>query len=190
MYDTGGGRPSYIGDNLFMATKYIEANDVSVNCYDQAYATATFGNLLGMQARPHVIEPFGYMNTCNLVGIGMCNNPLFDFNTEMEYLYDLVETNGNFIIERKVVGVFQSPRYAICPIDETRRSFFSKHVFVLLNRKVYDACIGPICGTGAKGDYLHSLIDHSTENEALLGCFSPVSVPITDEDANLNYQIE
>ena len=54
----------------------------------------------------------------------------------------------------------------VCSEDETQRSYFRAHTFVWFHDgEVFDACIGPNLGSITINDYLHSIIDVSTENE-------------------------
>ncbi|MDR0780524.1 MAG: hypothetical protein LBF16_07495 [Pseudomonadales bacterium] len=83
-YDTKDGMARFmsseLGGNftLFDYIKKTNPNNVPltiVNCYDQAAAVQAFSGCLGVEVKWKYQEPFGYIKTTNLVGVGPCNNP-------------------------------------------------------------------------------------------------------------------
>ena len=83
-YNLGSGGAAYsdiddvwpVSQSYFMVTAYAQKQYTLVNCVDQSGALVTFGRLLGVQnVKALHAHPFGYINTVNLIGVGMCNNP-------------------------------------------------------------------------------------------------------------------
>lgn len=139
-YDTkGGGSPkfgvSYDG-GTFKLLSYINKSPLmrnTVNCYDQAAAVQTLTGAIGCGSLTWIFaEPYGYINTTNLVGVGTCNNPFFDAYGQPPVLKDR----------------FSSERTA-----------FSNHAFVSVAGKILDACAGPHVGTETLPQYLEVAID-------------------------------
>ena len=140
-YVVGGSRP------IFSATRYmnnvssgsagITAPASSVNCYDQAAALTTFGTMMGIDVRYRFLLPFGYINLTNLVGWGLCNNP--------------------------IPGSCRNPNL-IVGADDTfpNRSLFGNHAFCSYSGMAFDACAGPALGSLSVADYLEAAIDHSS----------------------------
>ncbi|RQS37404.1 hypothetical protein DIE03_02320 [Burkholderia sp. Bp8992] len=87
----------------------------TVNCYDQASAVFSLAAALGIKPGIYFQNPFGFINSTNLVGIGACNNPFFS-------------SNGS---TPTVAG------------DSPARTSFGNHAFAHLSHKVEDACAGP-----------------------------------------------
>jgi hypothetical protein len=77
------------------------------------------------------LDPFGFIHTTNLVGVGSCNNPFY-------------RTNGS----DKVV----------LPHDP-KRTPFGNHAFVDMNGKILDACAKPHVGTETLQEYIIDSID-------------------------------
>ncbi len=112
VYDTRYGARAYAGSHLgdsMKLSQYIDKTlNNTVNCYDQAAALTSFGCLLGLDVEYKFMQPFGYINTVDLVGVGNCNNPFFTLNSFPQ----------------------------IAGADETGRSLFGNHAFVLLTSKI------------------------------------------------------
>ena len=121
-------------------------------CSEQAYGLATLGNLLGIYSTVVMTQPFGYVNTVSIVGVGPCNNPVY-------------------------LGPYTTNHVAICGADDISRSRLTRHRYVFAEGAVFDACFGPALGTQTNIEYLKSIIDSSTEEEWLKSLFSPVDVP-------------
>ena len=145
-YDVGGGRAHFASGSSassFNLTGYMSKTGNIVNCYDQAAAVVTLGRLLGIGVNYRYMQPFGYINTTNVVGVGNCNNPF----------YPLLVAPYNI----KIVGN-----------DNTSptRTAFGNHAFASYGGMVYDACAGPTTGSQTEAAYVASTIDHSTSAEA------------------------
>ena len=166
-YDTENSRSHYwdaIG--TFELSNYMAGTDSRVNCHDQAYGIATFAGLVGIKTLIVEAKPFGYVNTTNLVGVGLCNNPIYEKPEEIVYWKDEMDGQGQFITMQMTNTVLRTP---ICSADETQRSYFQTHVFVWAHDgRVFDACLGPCLGSKLINDYMRSVIDYSTENERRL----------------------
>lgn len=146
-YDAdGGGRAHFASGSSassFNLTGYMSKTGNIVNCYDQAAAVVALGRLLGIGVNYRFMDPFGYINTTNVVGVGNCNNPF----------YPLLSAPYNI----KIVGN-----------DNTfpNRIGFGNHAFANYDGMVYDACAGPATGSQTEAAYVASTIDHSTPAEA------------------------
>ncbi|WP_423368408.1 hypothetical protein [Burkholderia sp. LMG 32019] len=135
-YDTISGAAHFGGSvamtgGLFELKKYMQKRAVkaggaaasggaaddgrTVNCYDQASAVFSLAAALGVKPGIYFQNPFGYINSTNLVGIGACNNPFFS-------------SNGS---TPTIAG--ESPS----------RTSFGNHAFAHLSHQVEDACAGP-----------------------------------------------
>jgi hypothetical protein len=115
---------------------YLARVSETCNCYDQAGAVQALTGALGATVRWCFLEPFGFINTTNLVGVGPCNNPFFRDD----------ET-------RKVV-----------PPDDPARTAFGNHAFCkTLDEKIVDACAGPHVATENPDEYIAASIDSSKE---------------------------
>jgi hypothetical protein len=124
------------GSNVFPA----RADNV-VNCYDQAGGVCMLGNVLGITVEARFMQPFGYINIVNLVGVGNCNNP---FCGKPEY-----------------------PSAQVTGADDLTRSAFWNHMFTRYgsSSNVYDAGAGPSTGTRAEAQYVSDTVDTSTSGE-------------------------
>ena len=120
---------------------------VFVNRMDQSYAVATLANILGIEAKVAELHPFGYMKPLNLIGVGLCNNPVY-------------------------LGEHTTNHIAVCGSDDASRSRFVRHRYVFAEGVIFDACAGPALGTQTQAEYLNSVIDHSTADEERHGYFS------------------
>ena len=134
------------GEIMFSLDGYLKKNIPYVNCADQAYGLATFGNLIGIDSAVVKTQPIGYINTIEIVGIGPCNNPGY-------------------------LGGATTNHIAICGVDDTSRSRLTQHRYVIAEGVVFDACIGPALGTQTNIGYLESIIDTSTDVERLWSPF-------------------
>ncbi|MBQ4199872.1 MAG: hypothetical protein II649_08310 [Kiritimatiellae bacterium] len=169
-YETKRGASRYYSHDrsCFKLSSYLQCTKLDVNCYDQAYGVATLGNLLGIYATPVFTQPFGFINTVNLVGIGRCNNPF----------YSGTSTSVHAVIEGS---------------DNSIRSAFGNHMYVFAEEKIFDACTGPEMGIKTHIDYLKMVIDSSTEDELLSSFFSPLDFLETPRVLSFetrNYRIE
>ena len=137
----GGSRP------IFSATRYMSnvssgstgstTPALSVNCYDQAAALTTFGTMMGIDVHYRFLLPFGYINLTNLVGWGLCNNP--------------------------IPGSCRNPNLIVGADDIfPNRSLFGNHAFCSYSGMAFDACAGPALGSLSVADYLEAAIDHSS----------------------------
>ena len=113
-----------------------------VNCYDQAAGVLVLGSVVGIKQAYVFMEPFGYLNEIDLIGIGPCNNPFFPES---------------------------SPYLACCgENDTTIREPFGNHAFVSCEGLVFDACAGPATGDYTHASYIAMVIDRSTPQELLV----------------------
>lgn len=136
-YDTGGGRPAYGvrgSGGTFQLDSYIRAVKTVVNCYDQAAGIQALSGAVGVSLKWCYLQPYGFIKTTNLIGIGLCNNPFFD-------------TNGST---------------AVVPPNDPSRTAFGNHAFGSLAGKILDACAGPHTGTEDKSQYCNASIDSTT----------------------------
>ncbi|MDR0522564.1 MAG: hypothetical protein LBH00_12040 [Planctomycetaceae bacterium] len=151
-YDTVSGASGFgmgMAGGAFKLTDYINRTSTTVNCYDQAAALYTLGRILGINVQYVYMQPFGYINEVNLVGVGQCNNPFYNNNDPF------FTTDPNPIVDSDWT------------ISEGR-SRFGNHAFTVLadssnTEYVYDACaltIDVVLDT-----YLSDTIDTSTDAE-------------------------
>ena len=120
-----------------------------VNCYDQAAAVQTLGTLLGIDIKYNYMDPFGYINKVNLVGVGECNNPFFndpDITSDTNKIPLINPPSGN--------NSFIYPEI----------SGFGNHAFTMYNGQVFDSCAGPVLGISV-ADYITNTIDKSTDDK-------------------------
>ena len=182
VYDTVSGSSRYWITNSFSATAYINVTNSAsatnfVNCYDQAYGVATIGNLLGPTTAvvPWHTEPFGYINTTNLVGVGTCNNPFYNMTIQNIYVKDVSAAGSVFF------GNCMPPTDLVCSVNDKTRTWFLRHKYVVLDvggvDYVFDACAGPFCGESTRIDYLNRAIDRSTQEEELLSFYTSLRMP-------------
>ena len=133
-YDTMSGSPAYgvsYDGGAFLLDSYLKAALTVVNCYDQAAAIQTMCGAVGVALKWYYLEPFGKINTANLIGVGSCNNPFF-------------KSNGST---------------AVVAATDPKRTGFGNHAFGGLTDKVLDACAGPHTGTETKAQYVAASID-------------------------------
>ncbi len=121
----------------YMAKKGKTGN--VVNCYDQAAAVQALTGSIGAKLSWVFLQPYGYINKTNLVGIGACNNPFF-------------KGNGT----KPVVDRLSPDRTA-----------FGNHAFIANGTKILDACAGPHVGTETLRTYMESAIDAEVTITAL-----------------------
>lgn len=143
-YDTISGRGRYCnlsGTILSIAaefnlTNYLKRTKKIVNCYDQAAGVTVLSAVVGIGAKFWFMDPFGYINTTNLIGIGSCNNPFYN----------------NPTYSNKKIWITGDPK---------PRSPFGNHAFGNYSSRIYDACAGPDVGTRTPKKYIKNSIDHS-----------------------------
>ncbi len=143
-YDTMQGASNFgsipIGGYGFKLLNYIkkQGNDAAipnkVNCYDQAAAVQALSGALGAKVDWIFMQPYGFIKTTNLVGVGSCNNPFY-------------KSNGTAAIVVK---------------SDPKRTAFGNHAYVYLNTKIHDSCAGPHAGTESLRQYLEAAIDAET----------------------------
>ncbi|MGB4574000.1 MAG: hypothetical protein WBI79_03255, partial [Kiritimatiellia bacterium] len=133
---------SYLGGTMQL-TKYMDKSLGNiVNCYDQASGVCALGTLLGIDVTYRFMDPFGYINTVNLVGEGNCNNPFY----------------GNPNITGGKIADSNQVEYV--------RAAFGNHAFANYKGCTYDACVGPHTGTKTEAQYVADTVDTSTPAEA------------------------
>ena len=141
-YDTVRGSTNYCRgssfDSLrFLLLDYMACKDEIVNCYDQASAIQVLCGALGVKITWLYLDPFGFLNESNLVGVGMCNNPFF-----------------------RARGANPNP---VVASDDPGRTPFGNHAFCVNKAfKTFDACAGPHVGTENTEEYLIASIDSTT----------------------------
>jgi hypothetical protein len=121
----GAGPPNAYGDTIQNV----------VNCYDQAAALQALTGVLGIKAIWILAEPYGFIKTSKLVGVGACNNPF----------YDLKKGPG-----------------PITASDHPDRQPFGNHAFVQLFNKlggILDSCAGPHKGNETIVQYIANTVD-------------------------------
>ena len=171
-------------------TGFLAASTRYVNCSDMALGVATLGGLAGARVSVCRTYPFGYVNTVNLIGIGECNNPMYESDDDIRYWVNVTNelTGAVERIERQGTAL----PLAVCPPDETRRSYFASHLYVVdAGGNVHDACVGPELGTRGITPYLRAVIDYSTPNEADRGNYhtDPARAGTTG-DMNKNFLLK
>jgi hypothetical protein len=132
-YDTLQGAPRYWNANAasFALKNYLLRHHTRCNCYDQASAVQVLAGAVGVVTQWTFLDPFGYIQPANLIGVGMCNNPFF-------------ESNGS---DRMI-----QPHHA-------NRTAFGNHAFCDLAGKMVDACAGPHTATETAQEYINASID-------------------------------
>lgn len=151
-YDTFHGAPAYGCSGTggtFQLAAYLAAAKPVVNCYDQAGAVQSLAGALGVAANWFYLQPYGFIHTTDLVGVGPCNNPFFSGNGSAA-----------------TVGT-----------NDRKRSAFANHAFAGLGGKVVDACAGPHTGNEDRARYVSAAIDATTTLYSLYGDFRPGTVP-------------
>jgi hypothetical protein len=151
MYDTVGGASHFnamgLGASGFRLAAYISpppaGRERVVNCYDQAAGLTALAGAVGVYLTWKFMEPFGYLATSDLVGVGICNNPFFT-------------TNGT------------AP---VVDVNAPNRTSFGRHAFTnfpsLINsdaglpQSIGDACAGPARFTGDLRAYVDSAVDQT-----------------------------
>ena len=147
-YDTFNGAPVYGcsgAGGTFHLESYIAAALPVVNCYDQAGATQALCGATGTPLIWHYLDPYGFIQTTNLIGVGQCNSPFFS-------------KNGTT---------------AMMAINDSRRTAFGNHAFCDLGGKILDACAGPHTGTEDQTQYCAASIDSATTLYSLYQNFRP-----------------
>ena len=80
-YDTFSGGPKFgVGGHggHFQLWDYMHKARTTVNCYDQAGAVQSLSGCLGILPTWIYMDPYGFIQQTNLIGVGACNNPFFD----------------------------------------------------------------------------------------------------------------
>lgn len=151
IYDTNVGGPHYGADRHgatdFQLARYINMGAGKVvNCYDQAAGLTALAGALGVRLDWKYMAPFGYLATCNLIGVGQCNNPFYRSNNS-------TPTIGG---------------------QSTDRTGFGNHAFTAFPRAqnadvtgvdggaaegIGDACAGPSTFDGTLADYVATAVD-------------------------------
>ena len=137
IYDTKEGRSRFgVGPTggTFNLGSYIGAAAARVNCYDQAGAIQSLCGAVGVPLSWIFLEPYGFINETNLVGVGYCNNPFFS----------------------------SSASTRIVPRNDIKRSLFGNHAFCNRAGKILDACAGPHIGNETPAEYCLKAIDKLT----------------------------
>ncbi len=159
----------------------------TVNCSDQSYGLATLGNLLGIHSTVVMPQPFGYINTVNLVGVGPCNNPGYESSHTYQYWKEEIDGMGGVTNREYNTTIIHTP---VCAEDETQRYYFLVHAYVwVFDGRIFDACVGPALGTLLINDYMRSVIDYSTENERRVSRYWEWA-SLQDRVPSLNYNLE
>jgi hypothetical protein len=136
-YDTKEGAPRYwdASSGEFALNKYMARGIARCNCYDQASAVQVLSAAVGTRLDWVYMDPYGFIQSTMLVGVGLCNNPFY--------------TNPSFSKERNTRP------------DDPRRSPFGNHAFCHRDRMVLDACAGPHDGAELLQQYVGAAIDSS-----------------------------
>jgi hypothetical protein len=148
IYDTYGGAPAYGGSGsggTFKLEAYMAAALTVVNCYDQAGAVQSLCGATGTILTWYYLDPFGFINTTQLIGVGACNSPFYSSNGTPPMM----------------------------PVNDPLRSAFGNHAFVGLGGKIVDACAGPHIGTETQAQYCSASIDSATTLYSLYVNFLP-----------------
>ena len=166
-YNTTNGAPRYAivlssGITGMRLSEYMsKSRGNMINCYDQAAAVQSLGNLLGVNVTYNYMRPFGYLNKVNVVGVGDCNNPFYN-----DHSY-LPPTNRIPLI---------NPPSGINTLLYPNISGFGNHAFAIFSGEVFDACSGPSLGKSVSL-YLSETIDTSTTNKQnIAGSASNITV--------------
>lgn len=151
-YDTKRGAPRYgvwaNGNGKFKLTNYLKKTETTVNCYDQAAAVKVLSAVVGIGVKYQFMNPFGYINPTNLIGVGLCNNPFY---------------NNPIYTNKKITSV-----------NDPNRSSFGNHAFVKYHGKINDACAGPDLGSRTPKQYIKHSIDHSPSVKCAAGTESDI----------------
>ena len=139
-YDTHYGEshfgPDALGGNFNLRSWVLQTTvcNALVNCYDQA---GIFQICLGLS--PHalstwkLLDPFGFIKQTNLIGVGPCNNPFFEWNNSTAII-------GN---------------------NDPKRTPFGNHTFVAVastSNLIADSCAGPHVVSETIRGYIDSAI--------------------------------
>jgi hypothetical protein len=119
---------------FFDISKYFGGATLPANCYDQAAALQTCLGAFGVISSWAFQEPFGFINTTNLLGYGNCNNPFFLHN-------------GTKLIVSE---------------NDPYRTMFGNHSYLIRSGKVLDTCQGPYVGKESIASYISTSIDLKT----------------------------
>ena len=89
---------------------------------------------MGVELAWIYLEPFGYINETNLIGLPNCNNPFYALTGDPAFV----------------------------SVDDPRRTAFGNHAFCEYNSGILDACAGPHLGDENRNAYLATSIDTTT----------------------------
>lgn len=165
-YDTINGAASYgvirNWPGTFELTDYLKRKKTKVNCYDQAAAVTVLSAIVGIGANYKFLEPFGYINKINLIGVGSCNNPFY----------------MNPTYSNKKIWISGDPK---------PRSGFGNHAFAGYTKNIYDACAGPDLGTRTAEEYLKHSIDIIHSHPGIPNVIAQLVALI---DSGINFGVE
>ncbi|KIM27724.1 hypothetical protein M408DRAFT_310561 [Serendipita vermifera MAFF 305830] len=144
-YDTIGGKSHFglepKGGN-FDVTKWTLSTNRGhrVNCYDQAASVQTgLGLAPGPSSMWHIMAPYGYIRSTNLIGVGQCNNPFY----ERKHTKPMIGNN------------------------DPNRTNFKNHAFVETSgHLIADACAGPHLATQTLDAYVLASIEQPGDTES------------------------
>jgi hypothetical protein len=147
-YDTLKRRARYAGGyagETYRLTYWLNTMCLGqkVNGYDQAGILQLALCLqLGSPANTWALmEPFGYINKTQLVGIGQCNNPFYNQNPD---------NSKRLWLARRCVDT-----------TDPERTAFGNRTFIIVDGKVLDACCGLHTGSETPTEYAKTTIDSS-----------------------------
>jgi hypothetical protein len=181
VYDTMSGAPGfstpgYASGSMNMSG-YLKGGPAVVCCYDQAIAVITLAAAVGIEVDWVFMQPYGYITTTNLVGVGSCNNPFF---SNPRYLSDKIVPPGT-----RPTHVSPGPGGVRTLVRG--RSAFGNHAFCRYSGKIYDACAKPHLGTETPNAYTADSIDISRDyyfeawSRMVSGTVSPHAIPSEDD---------
>jgi hypothetical protein len=142
-YDHVRGRARYAsfsGLSMNLSGYMSKSAGNIINCYDQAYAVASFMRLVGLDAEIIYSDPFGLIHSVDMVGNPpiRCNNPFFK--------------NPAY-----PAGIFNVPEVPAGSLFDSR-SGFGNHMYVRSGGRIFDATSGFAKGTDGISGYQSSVI--------------------------------
>ncbi|GJJ03321.1 hypothetical protein RugamoR64_38590 [Duganella rhizosphaerae] len=150
-YDVQAGGPHFVAGpygGSFQLGQYLSlGTQQQVNCYDQAGIVQILLGSLGLPSAWAYMNPFGFINTTDLIGTGLCNNPFYGSNNTTPVVSE----------------------------NDPYRTSFGNHAFVLFNNMVIDACAGPHTGAESLNAYINAAIDTQTTLPGNTGTAADVS---------------
>lgn len=137
-YDTTNGAAHFGPTNTggeFDLSDYLSVGQTEiVNCYDQAGILQVLLGNLGIASQWQFMQPFGFINTTDLIGVGQCNNPFYAGNGTAPVVGENFATRTNF----------------------------GNHAFIGYGNVTFDACAGPYWGEGNLAAYINAVVDTQT----------------------------